>query len=195
MLSLQQVVKDLHLLLQTTIELQAAMCSALTLCELMDIEQGDHATVPQFLWHNAGVQCFMKLFDFPEPAAHKVRAVFRGYPSVNSAAPRQNSNDCDAVHQSGLASRISWLSGDHQMCWGWHPCSPQEKQANFSTNCIATYTEYCVKNPHNALRNGTTILSLNGTRALTVCTDQHRQAPVTPALHACNVMLCARPGA
>ncbi|KAK9789217.1 hypothetical protein WJX73_008956 [Symbiochloris irregularis] len=67
-----KVAKDLHLLLQQTLEVQPAMCAALALCELMDIEPGNDATVAHFVWHNTGVLCFMKLFDFPEPAAYKV---------------------------------------------------------------------------------------------------------------------------
>ena len=70
-----QVAKDIHRLLYETGlgEPQAAMCAALALCQIMDIDHSSDHVVADFIRHHEGVQCFMKLFRFREPAAQQVK--------------------------------------------------------------------------------------------------------------------------
>lgn len=67
------MVKPLHQVLESTGDAQAAISSALAICRLMDIDHSSDAFVAGFLWHHDGVQTFVKMLGFREPAAKRVR--------------------------------------------------------------------------------------------------------------------------
>ncbi|KAK9809786.1 hypothetical protein WJX73_006616 [Symbiochloris irregularis] len=70
-----KVAKELHRLLYETVEPQAAICAALALCQLMDLDNASDAIIAEYVWHHQGVQCFMKLFDFKEAAAKQMAII------------------------------------------------------------------------------------------------------------------------